>query len=167
MTLQKWIERGGAMEYLTFILLVFGSIVIGLVIGKWYDRLKVRFNNDHAGLLLLVILPLLTAPVAFFTLSAHLAMIVTGVVLWGIIMATHETIMKAGIADITSIRKRGTGYGIFNTVYGLGIFIGSTAAGFLYDYSINLLIILMFSVQLVAAPVFLVMRRNVHASGNQ
>jgi MFS family permease len=141
--------------------------VIGLVIGKWYDRLKVRFNNDHAGLLLLVILPLLTAPVAFFTLSAHLAMIVTGVVLWGIIMATHETIMKAGIADITSIRKRGTGYGIFNTVYGLGIFIGSTAAGFLYDYSINLLIILMFSVQLIAAPVFLVMRRNVHASGNQ
>jgi predicted MFS family arabinose efflux permease len=135
--------------------------VIGLVIGKWYDRLKIRFDNEHAGLLLLIILPLFTATLPLFTLSFHLGMIITGVVLWGIVMGTHETIMKAGIADITSIRKRGTGYGIFNMLYGVAIFIGSAAAGFLYDYSVTLLIILMVVLELAALPVFFVLRKKV------
>jgi len=135
--------------------------VIGLVIGKWYDRLKIRFDNEHAGLLLLIILPLFTATLPLFTLSYHIGFIITGIVLWGVVMGTHETIMKAGIADITSIRKRGTGYGIFNMMYGIAIFIGSAAAGFLYDYSINLLIILMVTVELAALPVFFVLRKKV------
>jgi len=139
--------------------------VIGLIIGKWYDRLKIRFDNEHAGLLLLIILPLFTAALPLFTLSYHISFIITGVVLWGIVMGTHETIMKAGIADITSIRKRGTGYGIFNMMYGIAIFIGSAAAGFLYDYSINLLITLMVVVELAAVPVFLVLRRKVKTAG--
>jgi MFS family permease len=139
--------------------------VIGLIIGKWYDRLKIRFDNEHAGLLLLIILPLFTATLPLFTLSFHLGLIIAGVVLWGIVMGTHETIMKAGIADITSIRKRGTGYGIFNMLYGVAIFIGSAAAGFLYDYSVNLLIILMIVVELAAVPVFFVMRKHVKMIG--
>jgi predicted MFS family arabinose efflux permease len=139
--------------------------IIGLVIGKWYDKLKIRFNNDHAGLLLLIALPLLTAPLPLLTLSPLLPLIITGVVLWGIVMGTHETIMKAGIADITSIRKRGTGYGIFNMLYGIAIFIGSAAAGFLYDYSITLLIVLMIIVEVAAIPLFFVMRKEVQRSG--
>jgi hypothetical protein len=139
--------------------------VIGLIIGKWYDRLKIRFENEHAGLLLLIILPLFTATLPIFTLSYHISFIVTGVVLWGIVMGTHETIMKAGIADITSIRKRGTGYGIFNMMYGIAIFLGSAAAGFLYDYSITLLIVMMVVVELSAIPVFLVLRKKVKTLG--
>jgi predicted MFS family arabinose efflux permease len=135
--------------------------VIGLIIGKWYDKLKTRHNNVHAGLLLLILLPLLTAPLPFFTLSFHLGFIITGAVLWGIVMGTHETIMKAGIADITSIRKRGTGYGIFNMFYGIAIFIGSAAAGFLYDYSLNLLIVLMISIEILAIPVFYIMKKSI------
>jgi len=135
--------------------------VIGLVIGKWYDRLKIKFDNDHAGLLLLIVLPLFTALIPLFTLSPGLPLILAGVVLWGIVMGTHETIMKAGIADITSIRKRGTGYGIFNMIYGIAIFAGSAAAGFLYDYSITLLIILMVVVELAAVPVFFLLRKKV------
>jgi hypothetical protein len=135
--------------------------VIGLAIGKWYDRLKIKSDNEHAGLLLLIILPIMTAPLPFLTLSFHIGFIVAGVVLWGIVMGTHETIMKAGIADITSIRKRGTGYGIFNTLYGIAIFIGSAAAGFLYDYSVDLLIVMMIVVEILAIPVFFIMRRRI------
>jgi hypothetical protein len=139
--------------------------VIGLIIGRWYDKLKIRFKNDHAGLLLLILLPFLTALIPLFTLSLHVGMILTGVVLWGIIMGTHETIMKAGIADITSIRKRGTGYGIFNMIYGIAIFLGSAAAGFLYDYSITLLVVLMIVVEIAAIPVFFMMRERVKGAG--
>jgi len=143
--------------------------VIGLIIGKWYDKLKTRHNNEHAGLLLLIMIPLLTAPIPLLSLSPglpvsqspHLLFILIGVTLWGIVMGTHETIMKAAIADITSIRKRGTGYGIFNTVYGIAIFIGSAAAGFLYDYSITLLVVLMIIVELMAVPLFFLLRKEV------
>jgi len=135
--------------------------VIGLFIGKMYDRLKIRFENEHAGLLMLIILPVFTATLPVLTLSFHLGMIITGVILWGVVMGTHETIMKAGIADITSIRKRGTGYGIFNMLYGIAIFIGSAAAGFLYDYSVTLLVVIMIVVELAAVPVFIVMRKHV------
>ena len=139
--------------------------VIGLIIGKWYDKLKARHNNESAGLLLLIALPLLTALIPLFSFSPALPLLITGVVLWGIVMGTHETIMKAGIADITSIRKRGTGYGIFNMLYGIAIFIGSATAGFLYDYSINLLIVLMIIVEIAAVPLFFVMRKEVQRSG--
>jgi MFS family permease len=135
--------------------------IIGLIIGKWYDRLKIKFDNEHAGLLLLVILPLLTALIPIFTLSFHIGFIVAGAVLWGIVMGTHETIMKAGIADITPLRKRGTGYGIFNMLYGIAIFLGSAAAGFLYDSSINLLILLMIVIEILALPVFFFMRKSI------
>lgn len=77
-------------------------------------------------------------------------------------MGTHETIMKAGIADITSLKKRGTGYGIFSMLYGIALFIGSAAAGFLYDYSVNLLIIVMIIIQLAALLLFFVLRKKVN-----
>lgn len=135
--------------------------IIGLFIGKWYDKLKIKFDNDHAGLLLLLILPLLTAPLPLLTLSTHLYLIISGTIIWGIVMGTHETIMKAGIADITSIRKRGTGYGIFNMLYGVAIFIGSAASGFLYDYSVTLLSIIMIIVEISAIPLFFIMRKSI------
>lgn len=140
--------------------------VIGLFIGKWYDKLKVRFDNDHAGLLLLILLPLLTAPLPFLTLSSSLSLIITGVVFWGMVMGTHETIMKAGIADITSIRKRGTGYGIFNMLYGVAIFIGSALAGFLYDYSLTLLAVIMMIIEIAAIPLFYLMKKELSAGGS-
>ncbi|MBW6461398.1 MAG: MFS transporter [Bacteroidales bacterium] len=136
--------------------------VIGLVIGKWYDRIKVRLNNERAGLLLLIILPLLTAPLPLFTLSYHINYIIIGVVIWGIVMGTHETIMKAGIADITSVKKRGTGYGIFSMSYGIALFLGSAMAGFLYDFSVNLLIIVMILIQLAAIPFFIILKMKIN-----
>jgi len=46
-------------------------------------------------------------------------MLIFSIVIWGILMGIHETIMRAAIADMTSPEKRGTAYGIFNTVYGV------------------------------------------------
>lgn len=135
--------------------------VVGLIIGRWYDRLKTRHDHEHAGLLLLIILPVFTAFLPLLTLKFSIGFVVAGAFLWGIVMGTHETIMKAGIADITSIKKRGTGYGFFSMIYGIAIFLGSAAAGFLYDYSINLLIILMIVVEMLAIPAFLALRRSI------
>jgi MFS family permease len=73
-------------------------------------------------------------------------------------MGAHETIMKSAIADLTPLKKRGTGYGIFNAGYGLAMFLGSAAMGFLYDISIFALIILSVGLEIAAIPLFISMR---------
>jgi MFS family permease len=64
------------------------------------------------------------------------------------------------IADITPMKKRGTGYGIFNTAYGLAVFIGSAVMGLLYDKSLAWVIVLTVGVELAAMLLFFVLRKE-------
>jgi MFS family permease len=105
-----------------------------------------------------VVIPLFSLPISFLAFSNSTAFAITSVMLWGIVMGAHETIMKSAIADLTPLKKRGTGYGIFNTGYGLAMFFGSAAMGFLYDISIPAVIILSVGLEIVAIPLFISMR---------
>lgn len=104
-----------------------------LVIGKLYDRLKQKTGIKTGGLAVLIIIPFLTLLLPFLTIGRSISLIVTGMMLFGVVMGTHEAIMRSAIADITPFYKRGTSYGIFNTGYGLALFIGSALMGWLYD----------------------------------
>jgi len=131
--------------------------VIALIIGKMYDRLKTRRKNNKAGLLALIIIPLLSLFIPFFAFSMNYIFILISVIVWGVVMGSHETIMRAAIADITPLKKRGTGYGIFTTSYGLALFIGSVLVGVLYDYSLPLLITIIMIIEIIAIPFFFIM----------
>lgn len=132
----------------------------GLFIGKMYDVLKNKYRNHKAGLLMLIILPVATAIIPFLTFSLSAGAIIAGTFLWGIVMGAHETIMKSAIADITSIHKRATGYGLFNVCYGAALFAGSTLCGVLYDFSIPLLMFTLAGLQIVSLPVFFVLKKH-------
>ncbi len=131
--------------------------VIALVIGKLYDRLKTREQNNKAGLLTLLIIPLLSLFIPFFAFSMNYIFILISVIVWGVVMGSHETIMRSAIADITPLKKRGTGYGIFTTLYGLALFIGSILVGALYEYSLPLLITIIMGIEIVAIQFFFIM----------
>jgi MFS family permease len=60
--------------------------------------------------------------------------------LWGIGMGAQESIMHAAIADMVPPERRGGAYGLFNTGFGIAWFVGSFLMGFLYDYSIGMLV---------------------------
>lgn len=75
-------------------------------------------------------------------------------------MGIHETVMRAAIADLTPIERRGFAYGIFNTAYGASWFLGSTVMGFLYDFSFNLLFVFVVMMELISIPVFFLMKRE-------
>jgi MFS family permease len=134
--------------------------VAALVIGKLYDVLKERRKKEAAGLLLLIFVPLFSALIPVFAFSRSFTLIVLGVVLWGIVMGAHETIMKSAIADLTPLKKRGTGYGIFNTAYGVAMFVGAAAMGFLYEFSIPLLVLIASAIEFLALPIFFAMKRE-------
>ncbi len=134
--------------------------VAALVIGKLYDVLKEREKKEEAGLLMLIFVPLLSALIPVFAFANSFFLVIVSVVLWGIVMGAHETIMKAAIADLTPIRKRGTGYGIFNTSYGVAMLIGGVGMGLLYERSIPLMVLAASTVQFAAIPVFFAMRKE-------
>ncbi len=134
--------------------------IAALAIGKLYDIFKINNGNRNAGLILLAAVPLLAILVPIFVFSRNMNFVVTGVVIWGIVMGIQETIMRSAIADITSLKKRGTGYGIFNTTYGLAVFLGSSFIGFIYDRSVSAIIPAVIVIELAAIAVFLIMKRQ-------
>jgi MFS family permease len=123
-----------------------------LLVGKTYDRI---------GLISLLAVPLLTLPIPFLVFSHSYSLVLIGMALWGVVMGIQETIMRAAIADLTPVERRGFAYGIFNTVYGAGWFLGSALMGLLYELSINYLILFAVVMELISIPLFLRVRRAV------
>ena len=139
--------------------------LFALLIGHGYDRMKARSGRQAGGLLLMGIIPFATMVLPFLTLADSPANIVAGMMIFGVVLGAHETIMRSAIADITPYHKRGTGYGVFNAIYGLALFGGAFIMGWLYDLG-RIGVIRGFTVllELVAAMLFLVMLRMIRSS---
>ncbi len=115
---------------------------------------------DRKGISILIFASLLSlsfAPLVFFG-GFSLALI--GMVCWGIGMGAQESIMRAAIADMVPANRRGTGYGIFNTGYGVCWFLGSALMGVLYDFSLASLVAFSVVAQFASVPLLLLVRKN-------
>lgn len=134
--------------------------IVGLLVGKVYDFLKVRAKNESREYWLLLSIPLIAAFVPLFAFSPSMTLIFLGTMLLGFVMGTQETVMKAVVADMTPMNRRSSGYGIFNLSFGLAFFVGSALAAYLYDYSISFLIIILAVIEILAIPVFYLMRKT-------
>lgn len=133
------------------------NALIALAVGKLYDRF---------GLNTLFAVPLLTLLVPLSGFSDSAVLIGVSILLWGSVMAIHETTMRAAVADIAQIEKRATAYGLFNTIYGAGWFVGGSLLGWLYQFALPSLPWVVFGLEVFAAAVFwfLVRRRQPSAS---
>lgn len=120
--------------------------VVALIIGKVYDRI---------GLMSLISIPVFTILVPIFSFSYNYTAALIGIIIWGAVMGMQETIMRAAIADLTPIARRGLAYGIFNTVYGASWFIGGALMGILYDLSIRYVIIFAIFMEAISIPILI------------
>lgn len=132
-----------------------------LAIGKIYDIFKEKSDHDHGGLTTLIMIPVLSFAIPFLGFSENRWIVLAGIILWGVVMAAHETIMKSAIADMVPLKKRGTGYGILNTAYGLAMLAGGVLMGWLYEYSLTTLMIGAAALQIIALPFFFAMKKEV------
>lgn len=136
--------------------------IIAVVIGKVYDLIKKKTGKNETGLLTLIFIPILSVFIPILTLNDNVVWIVLGFILYGIILGGHETIMRSAIADLTAFKKRGTAYGVFNSIYGLALFIGSSLIGILYEsISINSIIAFTMCTELIAIIIFTNMRKDI------
>lgn len=136
-----------------------------LLVGKTYDRLKIKTGMRTGGILVLIAIPFSTMLLPVLTLSNSTSLIVIGMIVFGIVMGTHETVMRSAIADITPFDKRGTGYGVFNTSYGLGLLGGAALMGLLYDMNmIGIIIAFTCVTELIAIILYFKMSNMVKNS---
>ena len=110
---------------------------------------------DRHERLSLVLSTLVAAPFAVFSfLGGGVGSAVLGVVLWGIGMGAHESILKAAVTTMVPKRSRATGYGIFECCFGAAWFLGSWLLGVLYDRSLLAMVLVSVAAQLLAATMF-------------
>lgn len=127
------------------------SGITALLFGSLFD------HNGYMVLILVIIISSLFAPLVFLG-GFYLACV--GMILWGIGMGSQVSIMRAIIANMIPMDKRGSAYGIFNAGYGVFWFLGSSLMGMLYGISIVYLVIFSLIAQLLAIPLFLVVKQR-------
>lgn len=111
---------------------------------------------DKKGILSLIIATAISAFFApFVFLTGNTCLIIFGIVLWGIGMGAQESIMQSTVTTLVAKNHRATGFGIFNTGFGLFWFIGSSVMGVIYNISLPGLAGISIILQLSAIPILL------------
>lgn len=132
--------------------------VTALLVGRLYDRY---------GLIAILLIPFLSIPIPLLVFSTSYYKALGGMVIWGIVLGIHETIMRAVIADLSPVMHRGKAYGIFNTCYGGAWLAGSAAIGFMYQYSTSWIMIFSITMEIIAMAFFVIYRHILlPANGN-
>ena len=120
-----------------------------LVFGRLFDR---------RGIGILVPLTVISAASAPLVFLGGFWLSLAGVALWGLGMGVHESIIPAAVATMIPQQRRASAYGIFTGVYGVSWFLGSVVIGRLYDVSLSALLVFSVAAQLVAIPIFIVVK---------
>lgn len=116
---------------------------------------------DKIGLWALMLSTLISSVFSIFVFKSDTALLILiGILIWGIGMGAQESIMKAAVSRIVNKNMRSTGFGIFETGFGIFWFLGSWAMGALYDRNINLLVLVSVSIQLLALVFYYLAIKN-------
>ena len=120
---------------------------------------------DKKGIKVLMLSTLAAAPccILIFPVTAQWALFL-GVALWGIGMGAQESILKAAVTQIVPMQTRSSGFGIFQTAFGVCWFLGSWLMGILYDASPLGMVGFSVIMQLAAIPFFWLSDRALGAS---
>ena len=90
---------------------------------------------------------------------------IIGIVLWGIGMGAEDSIMKAAVSQIIPKSMRSSGFGIFETGFGIAWFLGSWLLGALYDFNPVCLVIVSVLAQILAIFFYLACIRRREKEG--
>jgi len=137
---------------------VFYAVAMGvdglaaLVFGRLYDRIG------------LPVLIAIFGSTAFFAPLAFLGsrpVALLGMGLWGVGMGAAESVLRVPIAEMVPRERRAGAYGGYHFVLGVGLFIGGTFLGWLYDRGLlTLLAAFSVAIQLLALPLFFKTRQK-------
>jgi len=147
-------EKTGLARPAVIPLVYAGAMAVNGATAPAFGRLFDRFS-----------LPVLALGIAISTIALPLGFLggfgaaVAGAGCWAAGLGLQDSTLRAGIAQVVSMEKRGTAFGVFNGVFGVSWFIGSAVMGLLYDRSVIALVVFGMVLQVAAAIMFFGLRR--------
>lgn len=85
--------------------------------------------------------------------------VILGLVIWGIGMGVHESVIPAAVAPLVAPERRTFAFGLFTAGYGTCWFLGSVAIGFAYAHRVSWAVFVAVACQILAIPGFLLAGR--------
>ncbi len=125
------------------------AMAVGAIAAPILGRLFDRFRNPVIVIAILVTSA--ATPLAFLGRGVAAE---AGAALWGLGLAVQSAPLLALVATVIAKRRRATGFGLYDLIFGSAWFAGSTIAGVLFDRSVVVLVILSVALQLAAIPFF-------------
>ena len=125
--------------------------ISALVLGRLLDRFELPVLIFAFGIAAFF------APLVFLT-GRGLELL--GMILWGLGMGAQDSCLKAVLSRVVPRERRSTGFGVFDTAFGIAWFVGSALMGLLYEKSIFALVVFSVVLQLFALPVFVVAKKR-------
>lgn len=122
---------------------------VAMAVGA-VSALAVGWAYDRVGAHVLLVVPVLVAVVPAMALTESLALVLAGVVGWGLAHGIQDSAVKALVAELVPPGRRATAYGVFAGIQGAFAVIGGTVIGWLYDVSLPALVTTVAVAQLVA-----------------
>jgi MFS family permease len=152
-------QKTGAVPGASIPLLYSGAMAVNgigaLVFGKLYDRVGV------AALVAGIVLSVWALPLGFL---AGASGAIASAILWGLGMGAQDGCLRAGIAGVVSMDKRGNAFGSLQGLFGIAWFAGSAVMGALYGRSLAAMVAFGVVLQLAAAVLFFTLRRPLEAA---
>ncbi|HKR54250.1 MAG TPA: MFS transporter [Chthoniobacterales bacterium] len=121
-----------------------------LLFGKWFDR---------AGVSIVMIVTFTSAFFAPLVFFGRTWIALCGMILWGIGLGAQNSLLKSVVAPLLRRDVRATGFGLFDTGFGVAWFVGSWVMGILYGKSILALVIFSVALQLLSLIPFTLAKR--------
>jgi MFS family permease len=141
---------------LIFMTAMIGEGFFGTVFGLLYD--KVGKNLVYAGLAATAVIP-------FVLLGRAPALLFISALVFGAAIGIQDTVMKSVVGSLIPESKRGSAYGIFNSLYGFGLMAAGIVVGYLY-YTIGAIIVYVIATQIVAFLLLYLSFREKKTYGN-
>lgn len=129
-----------------------------LLFGRMFDRFGL--NTLVFG----IFISMLSLPFGFLGGAVGA---IASVACWATGLGAQDACLRAGIATVISMNKRGSAFGAFNGVYGVMWFLGSAVMGLLYSRSLGALVMFGIVAQLAAAFMFFRLRGMLINPGGQ
>lgn len=126
------------------------AMALGAISAPLLGRLFDRFGNPIVGIAIL--LTSAATPLAFLGRGIAAE---AGAALWGVGAAVQDALLLALVAGVLAQRRRATGFGFYDLIFGAAWFAGSAIAGVLLDRSSIELALFSTLLQLCAIPFFI------------
>jgi MFS family permease len=121
-----------------------------LIFGYIYDKVGIKILA--APFLISIVPSLLTFA------NNDLLLLWISAVFFGLVLGMQESIYRAAVSDLTPISSRGTAYGIFNTMYGVGFLISGSLYGLLIAFNVQFAFLACYAIIIQILAVFILSR---------